>query len=316
MAKRVEQITLGIDVSKEQLAICHWEREEHLSLPNQRASIRAWLNGLCGPVRIAIEPTSSYHLGAVEEALALGMKVYLINPRQLVHYREAVNERNKTDPQDAWLLARFLAHEGAQLRPFQPHCQHAQQLWALLKRRGLVVSVRTQLQQSLGGVTLCARALFTQIKRLLERIDRRLLALVEALGWTPAYQRCRSIPGIGPLNAAALVGAYHRGAFASSDAFVAFLGLDVRVRESGRFTGKRKLSKRGEAELRRLLYCAAVSSRSHLRFGLYYHRQLDKGLSKTAANVILSRKLARIAFTLIRNEQTFDTNHLKPCQMP
>ena len=60
-----------------------------------------------------------------------------------------------------------------------------------------------------------------------------------------------SIPGIGSGNASALVVAYHRGSFAGSDAFISYLGLDVRIRESGYFRGKRKLTKRGEPELRR-----------------------------------------------------------------
>ena len=134
--------------------------------------------------------------------------------------------------------------------------------------------------------------------------------LVRALGWWTDYQRCLSIPGIGPLNAAALVAAYHRGVFASSDAFVAFIGIDVRLRESGRYKGKRKLTKRGEAELRRLLYCAAQPARSYQLFDAYYQRQLEKGLPKIAAKVCLARKLARIAFTLIVNQQSFKKKEL------
>ena len=91
----------------------------------------------------------------------------------------------------------------------------------------------------------------------------------------------------------------------SSDAFVAFMGLDVRMRESGKYRGKRKLTKRGEAELRRLLYCAAQGSRSYHRFEDYYQRQLDKGMSKIAAKVALARKLARIAFALMQNQTMF-----------
>lgn len=316
MAKRVEQVTVGIDVSKAQLAVYHWERAEREEVANQREVVRAWLKGLHGPVRIAIEPTSTYHLAVVEEAVAQGIEVYLIQDRQSVHYRKAVSRDHKTDPGDAWLLARFLAREAEQLRRYEPQCLQAQQLWALLKRRAVLVSARKQLQQSLGEVALPARAMFTEMRRVLERIERRIRALVDALGWTRAYQRCLSIPGIGELNAAALVAAYHRGAFASADAFVAFLGLDVRVRESGKYQGKRKLTKRGEPELRRLLYCAAKPSRSCPRFAQYYQRQLDKGLSKIAANVILSRKLARIAFTLMRNERSFDPQHLEACPAP
>ena len=99
--------------------------------------------------------------------------------------------------------------------------------------------------------------------------------------------------------------AWYRGAFSNSDAFIAFLGLDVRVRESGKFRGRRKLTKRGESELRRLLYCAAQPARSYWLFERYYQSQLNKGLSKTAAKVILSRKLARIAYTLMTNQESF-----------
>ena len=103
----------------------------------------------------------------------------------------------------------------------------------------------------------------------------------------------------------ALTVTYHRGAFSSVDAFISFIGFDVRIRESGRFKGKRKLTKRGEAELRRLLYCAAKPARSYHVFDQFHGKQIHKGLPKIAANVVLARKLARIAFSLIRNEQTF-----------
>lgn len=305
MAKHVAKITLGIDVAKDECVVCGWETDEILALPNQQGPIEAYLRSFSGPVQIAIEPTSHYHMTWVEAALALGHEVYLINPRQLVHYREAVNVRNKTDPQDAWLLARFLVHEGSQLRAYQPQCRPAQQLWSLLKRRAVVVAARKQLQQSFSEVSLSAQALFTQFQRLLARIDLHLHKLIRALGWAEDYRRCLSIPGIGPLNAAALVAAYHRGAFANSDTFIAFIGMDVRLRESGRYRGKRKLTKRGEAELRRLLYCAAQPARCYQPFEDFYQRQLSKGLPKIAAKVILARKLARIAFTLMNNQQMF-----------
>ena len=161
MSKLVTQITFGIDVSKDELVICEWETEKISALENQAGAIKAWLGSLYGPVRIAVEPTSSYHLEVVEQAHALGVEVYLINPRQLVHYRLAVNERNKTDPADAWLLARYLVREASSLRPFKPQCAKAQQLWALLKRRATVVKARSQIDQSFRETKLSIKALRT-----------------------------------------------------------------------------------------------------------------------------------------------------------
>ena len=316
MAKTVLEITLGVDVSKDELVICEWATEQIIHLANRADEISQYLNALCGPVRLAVEPTSSYHLALVEQAHALGHTVYLINPRQLVHYRKAVNVRNKTDPADAWLLARYLGRECASLRAFKPQCAKAQRLWALLKRRAVAVRARQTLRQSLRDIRLPAKALFTEIQKLIARIDQRIRALVRELGWWADYQRCQSIPGIGEVNAAALLAVYHRGAFASSDAYVAFIGLDVRVRESGKFKGQRKLTKCGEAEIRRLLFCAAQGARSYPSFNNYLQRQLDKGLSKIAAKVILARKLARIAFTLISKQQTFKKQEIIYSQSP
>jgi len=305
VANQVAKITLGIDVAKDQHLIFNWQTQQTIRLPNQADEIKAWLKTLHGPVRMAIEPTSHYHLVMVDEALTLGYEVYLVNPRQLVHYREAVNERNKTDPLDAWLLARYLEHEVDQLRPFQPRDPRAQRLWRLILHRATVVKSGQQLQQSFADVRISIRGVLSQFKNLLVRIDRQILTLIRELGWWPDYQHCLSIPGIGSTNASALVAAYHRGGFAGSDAFVSYLGLDVRIRESGYFKGRRKLTKRGEPEVRRLLFCAAHPARHCPRFAEYYQRQLNKGLSKIAARVILARKLARIAFTLIRNGETF-----------
>jgi transposase len=306
VAKATAQITFGIDVAKDELVIHCWESGQTRHLENTATAIESWLKTLHGPARLAVEPTSSYHLTVVDLASARGLTVYLVNPRQLVHYRESVNLRHKSDPEDAWLLARFLHQEAAELRPFAPASRQARQLWALLKRRATVVEARQQLRQSLSDVKLPHRALMSEFQRLLVRLDQRISELIGQLGWECDYRRCQSIPGIGPLNAAALVCAYHRGAFASRNAFIAFLGLDIRRRDSGRCKGQRKLTKRGDPLLRRLLYCAAKPARSYAPFDHYYRAQLVKGQSKTAANIILGRKLARLAFTLMQRQQSFD----------
>lgn len=313
MAKLTQSSIFGVDVAKQGLVVWDWLKERSLEIANEPQAIQAWLHGLSGPVQLAVEPTSSFHLELVERAHQLGFAVFLVNPRQLAHYREAINERNKSDPNDAWLLARYLAHERAQLRPYSPHSRQAQQLWALLKRRALIVSSQQQLRQSLGDIQFSAQPLFSAFTHVLRRIDQRMAQLIRALGWVQDYQRCLSIPGIGPLNAAALVSVFHRGAFASADAFIAFIGLDVRQRESGQYKGKRKLTKRGEAEVRRLLYCATQPALAYAPFQAYHQRQLDKGLEKTAAKVVLARKIARIAFALISQQTHFRMETTNPC---
>ena len=305
MSKLVTQITLGIDVAKDELVIADWDTGVVNTIINEPSEVQRWLKSLPGLVRMALEPTSYYHLVLADQAQAAGHSVYLVNPRQLSHYREAVGERHKSDPQDALLLARYLAHEASRLRLYEPQSATARELWTLLNRRATAIQSLKQVQQSFRGTRLSIKALVSEYQKVLKRIDRRMEALIEKSGWQQAYQHCLSIPGIGPVNAAALVTAFHRGAFSSQDAFVAYLGMDVRIRESGTYKGKRKLTKKGPSEIRRLLYCAAMAGRSYKPFAQYHQRQIEKGLPKVAANCILARKLARLAFTLMSRQENF-----------
>ena len=305
MTNTTHEITLGIDVAKDELVIGCWATGELNVIPNQRRAIRDWLTSLSDPVALALEPTSIYHLLIADEAVARGYSVYLVNTRALVHYREATEGRSKTDMTDALLLSRYLTHERHSLRPYMPQCPKVQALWGLLKRRAAVVKARKQLEQSFKSTGLSVRSVYRELDQLLKRIDHRMQGLIETLGWSDDYQRCQSIPGIGPLNAMAMVITYHRGNFSGSDAFIAYIGMDIRRKESGTYKGKSRLSKRGASEIRRLLFCAAKPARCYKRFADYHQKQLDKGLSKIAANCILGRKLARIAFALMERQEVF-----------
>jgi transposase len=81
---------------------------------------------------------------------------------------------------------------------------------------------------------------------------------------------------------------------------VAYIGLDVDKRESGKRKGERGLTHQGDAELRRLLYlCAQANLRiQDSPFRQQYERERAKGLSSTAALCAVARKLARLCWSL------------------
>ncbi|WP_295521816.1 transposase, partial [uncultured Pseudacidovorax sp.] len=93
---------------------------------------------------------------------------------------------------------------------------------------------------------------------------------------------------------------------ASADAVVAFTGLNPRPNDSGKKTGQRRLSKKGWPESRRLLYAAAMSAARTKTWKSFYQAQRSKGLSTTAALVVLARKLMRVAFSLFKQQAMFD----------
>ncbi|WP_406672260.1 IS110 family transposase, partial [Natronospira sp.] len=257
---------------------------------------------------LAAEATSTYHLELVEMAHAMGHTVYLVDGFRLHNYRKSVGGRAKTDRTDAELLVRYLKNEGEDLRPWSPPPKAYRAIQQLLGRRATLVSARIALQQSFGnmkGLGTSLKAVIRQIERLDQLIRKRLKAALKEHGWAEDYRRCIQVEGIGELTASALVTTFRRGTFRSSDAFIAFLGLDVRARDSGVSKGRRKLTKQGNPELRRLLHNAAMAARNSPTWRPVYERYLERGLKTTQALVALARKLARVAFALMKNQTQY-----------
>ena len=174
------------------------------------------------------------------------------------------------------------------------------------------------MQQSLRDVPCTqelAQALNQQFAKTLNAIDKAIVAQLQLdAQLTETAKKLRDIPGIGPLISAALATLLQRYPFVSADAVTCYVGLDPRAKDSGQKHGQRKLTTPGPAEMRRLLYIAAMTAARHPQIKPFYERQLAKGLSCIAAYNILARKLLRSAWSMIKHNQTFDlqrfANHL------
>lgn len=86
----------------------------------------------------------------------------------------------------------------------------------------------------------------------------------------------------------------------------------MRIKESGRYSGRRKLTKQGDPEIRRLLHNAAMSAARTKRWKEIYLGYLARGLKKTEALTILARKLARIAFALMQTQTAYQPQEVRP----
>jgi transposase len=118
-----------------------------------------------------------------------------------------------------------------------------------------------------------------------------------------------AVPGIGQVTAPALAACLVDKQFTHPDQFVAYVGLDLRVSQSGQRRGQFGLSKRGDAELRRLLYLAAMSAASSTHdptFAEHYAREQAKGLAKAAALNAIARKLAKVARSIVTHGTAYD----------
>jgi transposase len=302
---------VGVDVSKAELAISTHGQDACTSVPNEHTPILDWLRTLPPNSLLAMESTGRYHQRLAELATAMGLRVFVLNARDVYFYAKALGARGKTDRTDAQLIARYLAEHHARLHPYQLPSASEAQLQQLLGQRWTVVTKRTALRESLKtsdpSITEAIGALDDSFASLLHAIDQRITALIKA---DDSLQRTRallqSIVGIGPQSSALLAGLLTRLTFANSDALVAYSGLDPRPNDSGRHRGRRRLSKRGSPALRHQMFMAAMSACHTKTFAPTYWALRDRGLKTTEALVILARKLLRIVFAVWRSGQPFD----------
>ena len=297
----------GIDVAKAELVIASSADPALKTIENAKKSIRSWVKELPEGSHVAIEPTSSYHREIASQCHAAGHRVYLLDGYQVSNYRKSVRGRAKTDACDARLLLRLLSNEQEDLTPWSPPPKEYDQLQDCLRLRAKLVKCRTALRQShrSRSAQIDLGDVFDALDEAVKKADEALQQITLSTSMTKEYRLCQQIPGIGRITASGIVGSYLRGSFRNSDAFIAYIGMDVCARDSGTFQGRRRLSKQGSPELRRLLYNAAMAAKKTSTWAAYYQSYIDRGLKKTQALVILGRKLARVAFAIIRSGQPY-----------
>jgi len=306
---------IGADIAKDTIELAYANAMgAPLRIENRRTAISAWLRGVPRGTHLALEATGPYHELLCTLAYRRGLVVYLLNPKRTRHYLQAMSPRAKTDRVDAPLIATFLANERPRLRPWAPLRPEERRAWALLRRRAKLVNARQRLEQSLAGLPSLRStraALLAELERALGVLDTQLARL---LAQDPAHAHLlhdlQSIVGVGTLTSSALLLALKRGTFATSDAFIAFLGLDLRVRDSGNKRGRRRLTKHGEPELRRLLYTAAMAARRTQAWRPVFDHYLGRGFSSIQTLVIVARRIARVAWSLYKHGGSFNPQRL------
>jgi transposase len=330
---------LGIDLGKNSCSVVGLDTTGRVVTRRRmrRESVVALAAKLPGCI-VAMEACcGAHHLGRL--LAAQGHEVRLMSPEYVRPYVKA----QKNDDRDAEAIAeaatrptmRFVALKTeAQLdlqvlhrvrdRLVGQRTALTNQMRSILLERGIVVPQgRRKLLEALEmlssgasriGVGPRVRLLLDDMLDQWRGLDRRIAALgdefAEIARNDPAARRLATIPGIGVLNATALVAAIGDGrTFSRGRDLSAWLGLVPRQATTG---GKPKLlgiTKRGSRYLRKLLIQGARAAlpslaRTATPLGSWLRGLLSRAHGNTVV-VALASKLARIAWALLRKETVF-----------
>ncbi len=305
--------TIGIDVAKRHLDVFDPHLGTVCRVPNTPAEAArlatAWSQRPC---LVVFEATGHYD-AALRHALAkAGIAHARVNPEQARDFAKATGRRAKTDAIDARMLAEF----GARLAPSPREAvdPDRERLGTWNKRRDQLVGMR---QQERTRKSECDDAsLLADFDRHLAWLDKAIADLDAAIdelmcNSTPLQSTgklLRSVPGVGPVTAAILLGLMPELGLRSPKVIAALGGLAPYNNDSGRFNGKRSVHG-GRKRVRDALYMAAVSaSRTKTPLGAFYRKLRDAGKPPKLAFIALARKILVILNAVARDKTEFKTS--------
>ncbi len=303
------EIEVGCDVSQRYIDVQVLEPQRRRRIRNNRKELERLAAELPPGSFVGMEATGTLHELLADILTEAGHTVYVINPRWIHRYAGSIGARGKTDRSDAMVIARYVHAERRNLHRYRVPSPQQRELRRLLHRRAEARKLMTAASQGLGEE---ATEAVDALAKLVRDIDKRIRALIEADAcWSAWARRLRAVPGIGPLVVAHLIEALASRPFAAAHAFIAHTGLDPRPNDSGARRGRRRLTHHGDALLRASLFMAAMASSKVPEWRALYERYRRKGLASTAALVVVARKIARVAFSLVKSGEDYDPNRLK-----
>jgi len=184
-----------------------------------------------------------------------------------------------------------------------PHITHARAGELIEAAKKSVASSSDEASAQLITATI------KQIQHLQKSIEEQTKKLNRSCS-LPEVEILKTFPGIGEFTAIGLtlqIQTIKR--FPSVKKISSFFGVHPVFKISGDGSSAFRMSKKGSSEARRLLFMVAFNAlRSNPLIREYYHRQLQKGMTKMAAIGACMHKVLRIIYGMLKHEQPFDSS--------
>lgn len=321
---------LGMDVAKLKLDICLLLDEAGskrktkvvANTPNGVTALLQWVtkHGVTlSALHVVMEGTGVYHEQAALTLTNAGVMVTIANPAQVKDFGRGLAIRTKTDASDSIVLARY----GALLKPkaWVPPSLEARALAALLTRRDAIAQdlQRERNRQEKSNISqasaLVQQSLGDSIEFLTQQLNKLQQEIDDHIQGNPQLKAdmclLQSIPAVGDKVGGHLLAVMHSRQFVTAEQLAAYLGLVPVERQSGSsLRGKARLSKAGPANVRAVLFMAAIVAKQynpHVK--ALYDRLLAKGKSKMSALGAAMRKLVHLCFGVLKTQTPYQANY-------
>jgi transposase len=329
---------VGLDLSKDKISACigaYTQEQEFIIIaqrffPNTPAGhqhLTTWIEqhrkDKSLPWRIFLEVTGVYHEQVLYFLHAKGFPVYLNLSKRVKKYLQSIGLTSKNDKLDGQGIAQMACERKGKL--WEPVSPHIHSIRTLLRHRKALISSRNQFKNQLHALEsshFVEPTTMNSIKDIIKQLDDQIIQAEEkaeqlAKQDAELYRKTRqivdSVKGLGiitVLTTIAETNGFEK--FTSTKQLESYAGYDVKENSSGKFEGKTRISKEGNAHLRAAMYMPALAVvRMKLEpFNSFYQRLLLRnGGLKKKAGVAVQRKLLVLIYTLWKKDEPFDENY-------
>jgi transposase len=300
-----QAVFVGVDVSRSELVVALRPSGERFTLANDARGAEQLSKRLSamGCARIVMEPTGGYEAAVAAALGAAGLPVLVVNARWIREYARSQGQLAKTDTLDARILALYA--ERAELEPRQLPDEQTRELRALLVRRAelveMLVMEKNRLEHAPQRLRRELHGHINYLSKRLKRVDHDLdQAVKNSPLWCAKRALLSSVPGVGPVLCAALLGQLPELGRLNRGEVASLVGVAPLNHDSGKLRGVRTIAG-GRGALRRILYMSALSAIVHnplLR--RYYRRLRERGKPGKVALVAVMRKLLCILNVMLK----------------
>jgi transposase len=302
----------GVDMAKDNF-VSFGELAGFQTCKNQKAAIAGYLKGLPPGAVIAVESTGGYHLMLAEMATRKGFSVYVVQPGKVKSYRQSSPHRGKSDNIDAKVILGYIQAHQKELHPFLVMAPFESKLRKLSRTRDALVRKHASLVQqlrSLGDSPAVIKSTLSQLARRIEKLTVEVDAMIAS---AEDAQVLLKISCVKNRAVSAVLPALRTIPFKDKYGLDAYFGMDLKVNESGKSKGRRRMSKEGDKYARHVLYmCAMTAVRSKAWKDVYDDYRNVKKLTKVQALNALARKILHTIYGVYKSQTEFVPRQHKP----
>lgn len=259
-----------------------------------------------------MEATGSYGLKLARYLYENNFKVSVVNPVRIKGFAQSKLCRVKTDKADSDLIAHFC--QTMKLDLWKPTSLHIQELQQLVNRLDALISIKNQETNRLEGLS---DLVATNIKDHIIFLNKQIKEVEQLIAnhikthqdLSEKSTLLASIPGVGEKTISqVLTFLSNIDNFNSSKQVIAFLGLNPKQRQSGTSVrGTSRISKTGNAELRKAFYMPAIVSLKYNPVIKGFVKRLSiTGKPKMVIVIAAMRKLIHIIYGVLKNKTLFN----------